>query len=111
MAFALHRTNDPENPKLGSVSICPSHDVEQSGTFRIWLIREEASISIGPDEAREQSVLLWDKEKEGRFPEVKELVSHLLASSSDSRALTFFLCYSPSTLESRCSSGSPSCID
>jgi predicted Rdx family selenoprotein len=52
-------------PALASVALVPLNTEDTAGRFRVWLTLEGAA----------QPTLVWDRKVEGRFPEMKELVS------------------------------------
>ncbi|KAA1466153.1 hypothetical protein DENSPDRAFT_830903 [Dentipellis sp. KUC8613] len=50
-------------PALKSITIIPLNSEETAGRFRVWL-------TVGQER---NSVLIWDRKIEGKFPEMKEL--------------------------------------
>ena len=52
-------------PALKGVTIIPLNSEETSGRFRVWLTLDQKPTPI----------LVWDRKVEGKFPELKELVS------------------------------------
>lgn len=73
-------------PVLRGVHLVPFTAPETAGTFRVWLhlVSEPAVESTSPSIVGSETedskletapVLVWDRKIEGRFPELKELVS------------------------------------
>lgn len=83
----------PAAPGLRSITLVPRNAPETGGRFRVWLLLGDATAKEvdGPyptgNKGKERWrgwELVWDRKIEGRFPEMKELVSaHLLVDVRD----------------------------
>lgn len=69
--------------KVYAVQLVPRLAEEARGCFRVW-ITYSGNFDLGSDgqgadgEHQGNSVLLWDRKKQGSFPELKELVGEAI---------------------------------
>lgn len=82
----------PVAPGLRSISLVPRNAPETGGRFRVWLLLGDSAADVqGPYPTGSKGKerwrgweLVWDRKIEGRFPEMKELVSaHLIINKCD----------------------------
>lgn len=78
MQTELLLTFPTTSPKgLKAITVVPRTAEDTGGRFRVWLYRE-ADVVGERGERCKGAELVWDRKIEGRFPEMKELVSMVL---------------------------------